>query len=340
MNNNIKVVLEILQQDNNEFIDYENISTNKRINNISNKLALNSNTNNENPFILGQSKLNGSDFLLDEYKGIIIVKDNFNDTIDLAIPLNNVDRFIIIFDKNHSFPKKYSYDNKIYENDDNTIIIDFNDNYVTRTINISLYDWSYDELLVYVDAIYISYNVEFSSRYIVNLQIGNQLSSDNVKPSYGIIGNYGSLTLIDNDNVLTNSLNNNILNSKTLVKFYYNNNLLATYKSKEWNKDIKGNKFSVELDNGLEEYSSKKISIHYYPDNKLNGYDFFINYIKRYINKELVIDNDTKNYLNNIRLEKVIHETTNLTSLINEFCEMTMISIRITANKIEVQKNV
>lgn len=340
MKNNIKLKVEFLINEQNEYIDYENITSNLPFNNISNKSALSSTTNNQNPFLFSVSKLGSFETLLNEYKGIIIIKNNYSDEVIINLPLNNVDNLVIFFDKKHSFPKTYIInDSDTYSNDDYIINIKYENSY-SGNLKITFKNWNYDEIVTVIDAIYTQLEEEFETNSISDLVLGNEISSDNIKPNFGVIGYYGSLKINDKNNILDNYLKNDLLSSKAILKFYYNENIITTYISKKWQKSVKDNKFSIELDDGLEDFSKKTIKI-YYTKMKINSYDFFIKYIFANANKKTYyIDEDTTNHLKKIIFNSYYFENITLLELMNYFCNTTMTCIKLTNDELEVQKYV
>lgn len=361
MTNNIKVDIDFFVADPNENIDYNSLklgTTIDRFNNISTPSELGELANDELPFILNSSKLNSVDRLLNKYSGIIAIRKDNATNFQLTLSVNNCDSFLIKFDSNKSRPKTMNYTYRVYETDHyevkykeldietNSAAVVFDEVY-SGSIGLTFYNKDNSELIevLYIEAMYISYNQVISNNLISSITLGNEIASENSKPTFGIISGYGTLVLTDKDNVLMEKLTSNVLTSKSNINFYYNDKKISSFVSKKTTTDTEFKKITIELTNDFTWLDRIKFRIDYVYDNANlpfnNAYDMLVSFfdkIKTANNKVkyLIIEDDLKARLNNITINQPYHPYDTMTNILKDYCDFAFVCIKFNDDSLEV----
>lgn len=344
MKNNIKVKIEFLSNESDEIIDYNSFNSTRQLNNISNVEKLNTKVNNQNPFLLGISKLDGFSNICSQYEGAIIKLQSYSDSVVISFNVENLDGIFILFDKHHAFPKiirmSYSTENKnvyigAFTNDNDIFSVRF-DEKITGNLKITINgsNLSYNEKVLVINAIYTEIIEEFTNKNISNLILGRQISSDIEYPEFCFIGNYGSFDIIDNDGKIEKYNKENMLNENNLATIYFNDNIIGKFKIQQWWKNEKDKKYNVELQNGSNDIKNIVVNKIVYEEN-VKAIKI-LEIINSYLNKKISLSNELLEKLNSINIENFYHEKCSLLELINDFCNLTMTCISIYYDRIEV----
>lgn len=263
-------------------IQTDSISITPSGNNISASIAdvVSVRRSGSNPFLFGASKLgNGEVFSSGEpyFIGSELSDDkgNFETPYTLSFSIDNLDtsniNFSILFDTyNNAYPKTIR--GEIYDGsnlittltvvqNETLFIFSYASSITGDNINfkVIINDWSMPKYPVRIQSIYTGIKLFADRRNMLSLSAPIKDRSDNEQPSYGIISNSGSLSIIDGTGeikeyarmkLLTPDLNVQIWLEDTLTK---KKQVIGKFKTNKWTYNNNNFEVNIELKDDLEE---------------------------------------------------------------------------------------
>lgn len=317
-------------------IQTDSISITPSGNNISASIAdvVSVRRSGSNPFLFGASKLgNGEVFSSGEpyFIGSELSDDkgNFETPYTLSFSIDNLDtsniNFSILFDTyNNAYPKTIR--GEIYDGsnlittltvvqNETLFIFSYASSITGDNINfkVIINDWSMPKYPVRIQSIYTGIKLFADRRNMLSLSAPIKDRSDNEQPSYGIISNSGSLSIIDGTGeikeyarmkLLTPDLNVQIWLEDTLTK---KKQSIGKFKTNKWTYDNNNFEVNIELKDDLEELqniiiSGIQISQPTNPQSFKYVYDYLVGQVKlKFPNFNFrALDENTENLFNNI----------------------------------------
>ena len=317
-------------------IQTDSISITPSGNNISASIAdvVSVRRSGSNPFLFGASKLgNGEVFSSGEpyFIGSELSDENgnFETPYTLSFSINNLDtsniNFFILFDTyNNAYPKTIR--GEIYDGsnlittltvvqNETLFIFSYASSITGDNINfkVIINDWSMPKYPVRIQSIYTGIKLFADRRNMLSLSAPIKDRSDNEQPSYGIISNSGSLSIIDGTGeikeyarmkLLTPDLNVQIWLEDTLTK---KKQSIGKFKTNKWTYNNNNFEVNIELKDDLEEWQNYTISgirfrnfnetafgVYTFISDEINqiyGYDFVIDEKTEYLLKGIIIEN-------------------------------------------------
>lgn len=294
-----------------------------------------------NPFIFGASKLNNGEVFSSE-EDYYIGKQLSNATTGAfttpyVITANMVGstiasglNFRIIFDTYYNaYPKNirvsiYSripssdipLETKTFTNSSPYFIFssDFNTNLLIR-VKITLSDWSMPGYPLRIQGIYTGLSIYGDRRNLLSISAPIKDRSDNEQPSYGIISNAGTLSLVDGTREIKEYARLGLLTSDLDVQLWLEDTLskkkqsLGKFKTDKWSYDNINFEVTVEFKDSLEQLQNIQLEKLPLSNEDRNFYDLYT-WITTLINESVthkfnfVIDDKTKQIL-----EEIISDT-------------------------------
>lgn len=219
----------------------------------------------DNPFFLGASRLGDGSKFTTKSKSFICKPDTF-----CSIAITGGDEFVIAFDLiNNRYPETISVNRKSFTL--NSPIFKFNEKITQYDITIN--NWNAEGFPMVISGIYaLDPNVNITLSNIVSLNRNANYRGDNKLPSFGILSNGGDLEFNDTDGTILEYAENQILTSDMDVEILLNNTLskksevVARFKTKEWQYDNDNRLATVGLKDDLEEWQDIQVKgINYDP---------------------------------------------------------------------------
>lgn len=313
---------------NDEYGTIENAETNYETNNISDiSRIVDDSSNIEKPFILGLSKLNSGNTLMNEYNGVISYANEFIFSITTTLGFQ---AFKIIYDTHFSKDITTIINGIEYRTFNGIQNIVFNEK-VMGTITIKAI--SNDNLPIAIKYVKPYGDMNIGANRINNLVIGEQLSSEINLPSFGYVGNYGNVEITDIDNEISSLIEK--ANYKTIkVAISNNDTMINNYYVSDVSKQNDSNKIKFTFKDFNENLLNQEYKAMHEP---LTMYSV-LNGLGSKLGKNLVFeDENLKNEITKTQVRFTFYrEKSSILSLINDFCVATMTCIKINSENIEV----
>lgn len=232
----------------------------------------------KNVFIIGESKVGDGSTFASSYDGYIgtTKSDSEGNVSDFYIILSGegIARIKINFDGiKNQYATRMAINGAIVANNN------FSFNYELPTpidnVTIQILNWNIPNAFIKITSITTALTLEYTERKgLQEIIRGSQMIDDNTLPKFGIISNYGSIRVIDKDLKIENLANQNLLETEKDVRIYFNNKLIGTYLTNNFNKD--GNMVDIELKDKLLALQNIYIDKYYISNEEYEDYDVTI----------------------------------------------------------------
>ena len=310
-----------------------------------------------NPFIFGASKLNNGEVFSSE-EDYYIGKQLSNATTGAfttpyVITANMVGstiasglNFRIIFDTYYNaYPKNiivsiYSripssdipLETKTFTNSSPYFIFssDFNTNLLIR-VKITLSDWSMPGYPLRIQGIYTGLSIYGDRRNLLSISAPIKDRSDNEQPSYGIISNAGTLSLVDGTREIKEYARLGLLTQDLDVQLWLEDTQskkkqsLGKFKTEKWSYDNINFEVTIDFKDDLEEWQSVLIPSTALIFNK-TAKDLYNKLVEltpsKYIFEDLF--SKTESIFNNISIPYFYYEKGSLWEQWNKLCYLTL----------------
>jgi hypothetical protein len=350
----IAVLIEYFPTENSVNIGHSGFSSNgigDLGNNINNYYQLNYESNDNykgaTPFILGASKLGYGDTLwlvsgTTRYKGFF--SENLTSS-DGAANLNfsvwggsgvAISRFVIKFDaKAKQWATVINVNGVDYSNDGAVFVWKGS---AATNCTVTIKKWNKPLYPVRITRISSYLTVEYDASSIMTLSVGNQFLSDNKLPVYGVIGQYGSMELVDTDGQILTFAELLLLNANLKIRTYLNKPNREDYAVSETDKYNAALKVAQIGDFVSEKwnyaYGNKLVKVEFidtllsWQKTKFSGFDLeasktaasafdMLNALSKNI---VLIDTTTKKFLSTITINTFYMEASTLWEAWNKLC--------------------
>lgn len=348
--NDLKVEIDYAPNSELSYIDYEKLEFNS-LNNVSNINNLSTSSNGTNAFVLGARRFTDNCVMINEYNGVVInsIKET-TDKYSFVVNGYNITTLSIQFDKeikwyasriilemldeNNNVLEEIPYYNfgllflAIWEKGYNKIRVSFEEYGVTSSYA--------GKIVVAISEIKSTINKTYTKKQISNFNLGTELSSNTSSVSFGVVGKYGSFSILNIDDELDYYIKQKLLNRGTKITIYFNDELLGSFTSKTWSLGDKNKSYKVELNDYTYFFDETYLPRRRYAEDKnKNAYGFLETLI--YENtpfKTIKIADKLKDKLLSITNDWAfrIDNETSLKSILNSWCEMTLTNIVINNN--------
>ena len=324
----------------------DSLSFNVEPNNLSSK-ALNDLTNVNvytNGFLLNLSDLSGKYEYFNEngvkyYISSVASDSNSNINVTLSVTTTGASAITLIFAK-EIYPTQISINGQTQTNSDDTFQV-YVSSVETTTTTITFTKMNLPNVPLIITNINTGISIDYTDDYIINWTRGSQLSTDNQLPKYEIVGQYGSCSFVDSENVVLKLKANNVLKKPKSVKFFLDDNLIGSYKVDNWEYETTNSVVKLNLIDSVDELSDILIeskSPEYKPATSIpseerysfyTAYDFFLEIkllIEAFGETFDTINQDVINWLSSIKIKTLKYDATNLNDLVVDFCNLTQTS--------------
>ena len=330
-----KIRIEYLENqgsiDNLEFDVEPNNLSSKALNDLTNANAY------ESPFLLNLSDLSGKNKYLRSagvkyYISSVLSDANSNIDISISVTTTNATSLTLVFSDAY-FPTSLVVNGIVYENTNSTFQLGITSTSTTTT-KIQILKMNLPNVPLILTNINTGITIDYNDDYIININRGSQLSTDNEKPNYELVYQYGSCEFIDEDNVVLNLKASGVLKKPKKIEIYLDDNIIGTYKIDTWRYNTQNSVVSITLTNeekSLEIYpieAQKPIA----KNNNYYAYDLFLEIKEKLSDIGIVVeelDSNIQNWLSSILINVLKYNSTTLKDLIYQFCCFTQTSFFI-----------
>ena len=321
-----------------------------------------------NPFIFGASKLNGGEVFSSE-EDYYIGKQLSNATTGTfttphvltiymvgAVALKPVN-FRIIFDTYYNaYPKNITVniyvassdtptETKTFVNTSPYFVFNGEEKFaLISRIEVTMSDWSMPGYPLRIQGIYTGLSIYGDRRNLLSISAPIKDRSDNEQPSYGIISNAGTLSLVDGTREIKEYARLGLLTQDLDVQLWLEDTQskkkqsLGKFKTDKWSYDNINFEVTVDLKDDLEEWQNKKLKeteIRVLSPNKTlkDFYDLLISVTpNKYVFSNINIVEE--NFIENILIPYYYIEQGTLWEQWNKFCNLTNSRIFVDSSKI------
>ena len=308
-----------------------------------------------NPFIFGASKLNNGEVFSSEEDYYIGKQLSNSETgafttpyvltmymagVVVLKPIN----FRIIFDTYYNaYPKNITVNIYVASSDTPTETKTFvntspyfvfngekNVSLISR-VEVTMSDWSMPGYPLRIQGIYTGLSIYGDRRNLLSISAPIKDRSDNEQPSYGIISNAGTLSLVDGTREIKEYARLGLLTSDLDVQLWLEDTQskkkqsLGKFKTDKWSYDNINFKVTIDFKDDLEEWQSVLISSTDLTFNKTakNLYDELLELTpSKYIFEDLSAE--TESIFNNISIPYFYYEKGSLWEQWNKLCYLTL----------------
>lgn len=246
--------------------------------NTQNSVLNNQNTNYKR-FILGKSILGTNGLYSGEYQGLYgnvgsgnVLYDandsskgykinNADEKYTITLSGENISYFKLVFDEiENNYATVFAINGNLHYNNSNEFI--YNGEPLDN-ITLDILALKDSNVPVMINSIsFTMYGVVSYTKNsgLLSLTRGSQLTADNVIPQFSIISQYGSIKLLDYNDVIYDLIKQNKLNKELVIKIYNNNIIIGTYESsKEWDYNVYNKEVNIDLQDKLLNLQEKTI---------------------------------------------------------------------------------
>ena len=213
---------------------------------------------------------------------------------------------------------------------------------------VTMYDWSMPGYPLRIQGIYTGLSIYGDRRNLLSISAPIKDRSDNEQPSYGIISNAGTLSLVDGTREIKEYARLGLLTSDLDVQLWLEDTQskkkqsLGKFKTDKWSYDNINFEVTIDFKDNLEEWQSILISSTDLTFNKTakNLYDELLELTpSKYIFEAL--STETKNIFNNIYIPYFYYEKGSLWEQWNKLCYLTLSNLYKNENdKIIIKSNI
>ena len=307
-------------------VEPNNLSS-KALNNLTNANAY------ETPFLLNLSDLSGKYKYLKSggvkyYISSVLSDENSNIDIDIDVTTTGASSLTLVFSEEY-YPTLIKINGIEYNNSNNTFQLGVTSTSQTKT-KIQVLKMNKPNAPLVVTNVNTGITIDYSDDYIINIERGSQLTTDNELPNYELVYQYGSCEFIDEDNVVLNLKASGVLKKPKKVEIYLDDNIIGTYKVDTWKYNTQNSVVSITLTN--EERSLEIFPIESQkPTYKENyyAYDLFLEIKQKLLDLGIVveeIDSNIEEWLRSILISILKYNSTTMKDLIYQFCCFTQTS--------------
>ncbi len=303
----------------------------------------------DNPFLLGSSKL-GENFNFCKDVNYFIgnqlsdVNGNFPLTYRLELEAVSIPHITIAFDTINNYHPKYITVNGVTYYDDDSIFTISNIGSQDKCI-IEISNWNVSNSPLIITGLYTEITINIDKHNLISLNREIFDRSDIKLPEYGIISNTGSLNFNDLDGEIKDYVSNGYLSNDLKVQITLINTLtkkqekIGEFQTDNWDYDNDNRNVSVSLKDDLEEWQDIEIvGIDYdvrkpfaiISEGKMSNLYIWL-YKKTPSGYEMLsfeeLDEETKNVLENTRLEYPILKIDSLWNQWTKLCKVCQLHI-------------
>lgn len=307
-------------------VEPNNLSS-KTLNNLANANAY------ETPFLLNLSDLSGKYKYLKSggvkyYISSVLSDENSNIDIDIDVTTTGASSLTLVFSEEY-YPTLIKINGIEYNNSNNTFQLGVTSTSQTKT-KIQALKMNKPNAPLIVTNVNTGITIDYNDDYIINIDRGSQLTTDNELPNYELVYQYGSCEFIDEDNVVLNLKASGVLKKPKKVEIYLDDNIIGTYKVDTWKYNTQNSVVSITLTN--EERSLEIFPIEAQkPTYKENyyAYDLFLEIKQKLLDLGIVVeevDSSIEEWFRSIWISILKYNSTTMKDLIYQFCCFTQTS--------------
>ena len=327
-------------------IDYDNNSINYSINNVSDMNRLSDKGVDTTPLLFGVSTFADGHTFAEDYNGIISalsMKELLDSGITPTITISgaNICALLLDFDEAYgSYIKKvWTSQTGYITNNDYDLLIPLEE--ITNNVEIKILELNDNSKPIIIRRITSKITKVYKNKNVRNLKLGTEI--DNVSsPSYSIIGKYGSFDIIDTDKEFAIFERNGMLEAKSSIEVYYNDNLISKMESKRWKTGNDRFVYSVELTDETYFWNNRYIDKIQFEDEARLDVVFEREMREKNIRLSNNYYNNIKSYFNTFKINNMYTEDRmTIVEFLNSICNISLSSMCINENgELEVIKNV
>lgn len=296
-----------------------------------------------NEFLLNYSDLSGNSKLFPNSIGYYISyeKSDGEGNIDITLTVNtsNAKSISLVFSK-EIYATSIVVNGVHHENIDNvfqTLLQGASNE--TTTIRFTKLNKANSPLII--TNVNTGISIDYDERYIINFIRGSQLSTDNDLPKYETVGQYGSCSFIDAENVVIHLKSQGFLEKPSKIKLILDNQVVGVYGVDSWTYNTSNSVVEIDFYDPLNNFRDVAL------EKKKIVFDESRTLLQVFNDIKLLVENknevfeplssEISSWLSSIKTPFYMYDNTDLLELLNYFCEVSQCNIYKNQNgKLEV----
>lgn len=319
---NIKVEIEYIASNPNSEINSVSLPES---NNTSTGAVLNDNVN-MRPLVWGASKWGDSGKYITKYNGFASEQcsdenGEFDTPVTFTISGTEIESLRIKFAESlGQYATELKIDGDTYANDSLTFVTA---GLTGNSHTIEITKWSAPKFNARIESISMDIVSEYTERQIMELVASNYSTANEDEPAYGLISQYGNLTLKDIENEIKGIAQQQLLSPNSPIKITFKDEQQGNFLSDEWSYSI--NEVRVEFKDSL--LAWQEIN---YGGRILTGVSTGLNYvtlltllneIQTNYNIEFTKEDNVDSYIQGIRIPYAYFDSGNLWEVLDKICK-------------------
>lgn len=288
-----------------------------------------------NEFLLNYSDLSGKSRFFPNSVGYYISEQRSDSegNIDVTLTVNTTKAksLSLVFSQD-VFPVSITINGISYENTDNVfqVVLQENSSEVT-TIQFTKLNKSNSPLIL--TNISPGISIDYDEKHIISFIRGSELSTNNETPRYELVGQYGSCSFIDAENVVVNLKIQGILEKPKNVQILLDGEVVGKYTVSSWSYNTTNSIVEIEFSDSIETLRNVDESGYFEYFNDYNSYSYLdlFNLIKEkiisYEENFEELSSEVESWLSSIKTMYIKYEPMKLDELIVHFCVATQTTI-------------
>jgi len=292
-------------------------------NNTSTGAVLNGNVNMQ-PLVWGASKWGYSAKFISKYNGFASeqcsnAQGEFSPPISFTITGTEIESLRIKFAASlGQYATELKVDGNTYINDSLTFITA---GLTGNSHTVEIIKWSAPNFNARIDSIGMGAVTEYDEKQVMELVAGNYSTANESEPSYGLISQYGNLTIKDIESEIKGIAQQQLLSPNSPIKITFKDEQQGNFLSDEWKYSI--NEVSVEFKDSLlawqeTNYAGRVLT---FTENTWKSLQTLLNEISTAYNVAFIYGADVNAHMLSVRIPYAYFESGNLWDVLDKICK-------------------
>jgi hypothetical protein len=292
-------------------------------NNTSTGSVLNGNVN-MRPLVWGASKWGDSGKYITNYNGFASEQcsdenGDFDTPVTFTISGTEIESLRIKFAASlGQYATELKVDGNTYINDSLTFITA---GLTGNSHTVEIIKWSAPNFNARIDSIGMGVVTEYDEKQVMELVAGNYSTANESEPAYGLISQYGNLTIKDIESEIKGIAQQQLLSPNSPIKITFKDEQQGNFLSDEWKYSI--NEVSVEFKDSLLawqeiNYSGRVLT---FTESAWTSLRTLLNEISTAYNVAFIYGADVNAHMKSIRIPYAYFENGNLWDVLDKICK-------------------
>jgi len=134
-----------------------------------------------------------------------------------------------------------------------------------RSFSLEITEWSAPHRPVRITAFSLNYHMDLTAGEIISLEASREMVADNSEPSYGVVGQYGKLEILDSQGIMLDFARYGVLENnlpcKITIKRNNGDEVFGEYLTGNWTTEFGTGTVSVELRDETDSWNDISVAV-------------------------------------------------------------------------------